>query len=147
MNPDRESEPHNQNNDRFVRRCESPRLGQAPTRTTPRDEHCGTVVDPCISPAFLNYGRHPRPVKSLHREVETPAVEYWEIDENRVARPYFATRCNSRPRENFTWTRRTRDKLVIITAVAKTLDSPKATSLCDARITYQSARTALIKSS
>ncbi|CAB0038506.1 unnamed protein product [Trichogramma brassicae] len=34
-----------------------------------------------VSPAFLNYGRHPRPVKSLHREVETPAVEYWEIDE------------------------------------------------------------------
>ncbi|CAB0042113.1 unnamed protein product [Trichogramma brassicae] len=34
-----------------------------------------------VSPAFLNYGRHPRPVKSLRREVETPAVEYWEIDE------------------------------------------------------------------
>ncbi|CAB0028115.1 unnamed protein product [Trichogramma brassicae] len=34
-----------------------------------------------VSPAFLNYGRHPRPVKSLRREVETPAVECWEIDE------------------------------------------------------------------
>ncbi|CAB0038643.1 unnamed protein product [Trichogramma brassicae] len=31
-----------------------------------------------VSPAFLNYGRHPRPVKSLRREVETPAVEYWK---------------------------------------------------------------------
>uniref|UniRef100_A0ABD2W601 Integrase catalytic domain-containing protein n=1 Tax=Trichogramma kaykai TaxID=54128 RepID=A0ABD2W601_9HYME len=34
-----------------------------------------------VSPAFLNYGRHPRPVKSLRREVEAPTVEYWEFDE------------------------------------------------------------------
>ncbi|CAB0037070.1 unnamed protein product [Trichogramma brassicae] len=34
-----------------------------------------------VSPAFLNYGRHPRPVKSWRREVEAPTVGYWEIDE------------------------------------------------------------------
>ncbi|KAL7292656.1 hypothetical protein TKK_0013782 [Trichogramma kaykai] len=32
-----------------------------------------------VSPAFLNYGRHPRPVKSLRQELEAPAVKYWEL--------------------------------------------------------------------
>ncbi|CAB0043038.1 unnamed protein product [Trichogramma brassicae] len=52
-----------------------------------------------VSPAFLNYGRHPRPVKSLRREVENPGRRMLGNRRNRVARPYFATRCDSRPRE------------------------------------------------
>ncbi|CAB0036585.1 unnamed protein product [Trichogramma brassicae] len=35
-----------------------------------------------VSPAFLNFGRHPRPVKSLRREVEKTDIRRWRVDEH-----------------------------------------------------------------
>ncbi|CAB0028088.1 unnamed protein product [Trichogramma brassicae] len=46
-------------------------MGQAPTRNyATRMMNTAVQSSTRVSPAFLNYGRHPRPVKSLRREVE-----------------------------------------------------------------------------